>query len=105
VPRREEGHVRIEETVRVLVSYDDARSQSHEVLGLVRVVPNGRVAFFHVDLAQREREERHVPIGSVGQAHGDVLMGVAGERTAVIPVDGELHNLSNTTSLALIPRP
>ena len=103
VTRGEEGDVRVEESVGVLVADHDAGGERQEVLRLGGVVPHGRSALGDVDLAQREGQERHVPVGTVGQGHGEMLMGVAGEGAAVVPGDGEgLHSSCNTT---LGPRP
>ena len=57
-----------------------------------------------MDLAEREGHEPHVPVGAVGQAGEDVLVGVAGERAAVVPGDGEwLHDADNARRGAEIP--
>ena len=85
VAGREQGDVRIEEAVGVLVPHHDARRQGHEVLRLVGVVPHRRVALGDVDLAQREREERHVPVGPVGQTRRRGAHGRCGRRDSGSP--------------------
>ena len=85
----EERDVRVEEAVGVAVAHDDAGGQREEVTGLGGVVPHRYAALGHVRLAQRERQERHVPVGPVGQGDGEMLMGVAGEGAAIVPGDGE----------------
>ena len=89
VPGREQRDVRIEELLGVLVAHHHAGAERQQVLRLGRVVPDRRAALGHVGLAQREGQERHVPVGTVGQGGGQVLMGIAGEGAAVVPGDGE----------------
>ena len=89
VARREEGDVRLEEPVGVLVAHDHAGGQRQQVLGLLRVVPDRGAPSATWTWLKREGQEGHVPVGSVGQGDGDVLMGIAGERTAVVPGDSK----------------
>ncbi len=79
----------VEELVGVLITHDQAGGERQQVLGLVRVVPDGRTTLGHVGLAQREGQEGHLPIGTSGQGGSEMLMGVAGKRAAVIPGDCE----------------
>ena len=94
--------------IGILVTDDDARGECDEVARLVRVVPDRDATLGDVHLAERERQERHVPvgIGTVGQRGDEMLMGVAGEGTPVVPVHGECaHSTCNTTPSAVIPCP
>ena len=68
------------------------------------LVPDVGLAVLDVDLAEGEGDEAHVPVGSVGQAGEHVLVGVAGERAAVVPGDGEAqHGPYNPATTPAIP--
>ena len=102
MPRREQRDVGVQELRWVLIAHDDAGGERQEVAGLLGVVPDGRATLGHVRLAQREGQEGHVPVGTLGQGQGKMLMGVAGEGAAVVPGHGErLHSSFNTTSAGL----
>ena len=89
MPGREEGDVRIEEMFGVLIAHHHAGAERQQVLRLGRIVPDRNAALGYVGLAQREGQERHVPVGTARQGGRQVLMGIAGEGTAIVPGDGE----------------
>ena len=97
VTGREEGVMHRPELLGVLVAHHHTGGQGDQIGQLGRVVPDRRAAFGHVDLAEREGKEGDVPVRSVGQSRHQVLMGVAGEGTPVVPGHGEwLHSRFNT---------
>ena len=97
---REQRVVHAGELLGVLVADDHTGGQRHEIGRLGGVVPRRDAAFGHVRLGQGEGQERDVPVGPIGQPGQDVLVGVAGEGTAIVPRDGEwLHTIFNTESL------
>ena len=89
VPEGEERLVRVEEPLGLLVPHHDAGLERQQAGLVLRVVPHVGLAFGHVDLAEGERHEGDVPVGTGAEAGDHVLMGVAGERAAVVPGHGE----------------
>ena len=89
VAEREERLVHVEEAVGELVAHDHAGLQGEQAGVVLPAAPDVGLALGHVDLAERERHEGHVPRRAGSQAGDDVLVGVAGERAAVVPGDGE----------------
>jgi hypothetical protein len=87
MPRREEGAMHRGEVVGVLVAHDDTGLQRDDPAVLVGLFPDARLAVFDVDLAQRERQVAHLPVGAGGEAGEHVLVCVAGEWAAVVPGD------------------
>ena len=58
-------------------------------MSFVGLVPDVGLAFGDVDLAERERHERDVPVGAGPRGREHVLVRVAGEGAAVVAGDGE----------------
>ena len=89
VAGREQGDVGVEEPVGLLVADDDAGLQCEQTRVLRRLVPDVGLALGDVGLSEREGHEPHVPVGAGPQRGHHVLVGVAGERAAVVERDGE----------------
>ena len=89
VAQGEERLVDVEEPVGELVPHHHAGLEGEQARVVLPAAPDVGLALGHVDLAERERHEGHVPRGSGPQPREHVLMGVAGERAAVVPGHGE----------------
>ncbi len=112
----ESSRVPVEELVGELVANGDGPAEGFHAGALVGrlSVPDGGLALFDMDLIEREREKRDVPISTGAQTGHDGLVAVACERAAVIERHCELtsHGLSsgrlrvrgNDSSAVVIPR-
>ena len=89
VAQGEQGLVDVEEPVGELVPHHHARLQGEEARVVLPAAPDVGLALGHVDLAERERHEGHVPRRAGPEPVEHVLVGVAGERAAVVPGHGE----------------
>ena len=89
VAEREERLVGVEEPVGELVAHDHAGLQGEQPGVVLPAAPDVGLALGHVHLPERERHEGHVPRRAGSQPLEHVLVGVAGERAAVVPGHGE----------------
>jgi hypothetical protein len=81
----EEGVMDGAEFVGEPVTDHDSRGQGQEV-GLVGgIVPSRGSTLFDVGLVQEERHEPDIPAGTFGEPGEEVLVGITGEGTAIIP--------------------
>ncbi len=85
----EELAVHGQEGVGEAVTDHDARTQGEQAGVVVGPLPDRRVAFGDVDLAEAERQEGDVPVGAGREPVEQVQVGEAGEGAAVVPGDGE----------------
>ena len=67
------------------VAHGDAGLHGQKSGLLGRVVPHVGLALFDVGLVEGERHPRHVPVGAGLEGGEDVLAGVAGKGTPVVP--------------------
>src|SRR5581483_8391453 len=105
----EGGEVEVEELLGEGVARRDAPQQRPDAGGALLVeppLPGRRVALLDVGLVEGEGPEPHVPVAALPQAVDHGLVGVAGERAAVIPGEGELtsHGASRRTTAVTVIR-
>ena len=89
VAKGEQGDMGVEELIGIPVAHDDADFAGEQVTGVLGVVPDRGAALFHVRLVQREGEELHLERRPGLKGSDEMLVGVAGEGTAVVPIDRE----------------
>src|SRR5205085_10646135 len=99
----EGGDVEVEELVGEGVAHGDAPQQRPDAADTLLVetpLPDRRLTLLDMDLVERERPEPHVPVAALPETLDQGLVGVAGERAAVIPGKGELtsHGASRRTT-------
>src|SRR5437868_8589232 len=84
----EEGPLDGREDLGPAVAYGDAGLHGEQARRLGGVVPDVGIALLDVGLVEGERHPCHVPGGACFEGGEDVLAGVSGEGTAVVPGHG-----------------
>ena len=78
-----------EELVGLTVAHHQAGEHGEERGIALGLLPHRLPALLDMGLLEGEGEEPDVPVGTPTQSGHEVLVGVAGERAAVVPGDGE----------------
>src|SRR5215218_4739938 len=97
--------VGVDELVGLGVADGQRGLQGDDAGVLLGLLPHRRLALFDVGLAERERQERHVPVGPRPERRHDVLVHDAGPGAAVVEGQAELsrHGDVNRRAAAMIP--
>ena len=85
----EDGRVGGEKLVGLTVAHHQTGEHREERRIALGLLPHRLSAFLDVGLLEREGEEPDVPVGTPCQSGHEVLVGVTGERAAVVPGDGK----------------
>ena len=85
----EQRVVHVEEVRGLVVAHSDRHLQREQPGVHLGALPHRRLTFGDVDLPERERQERHVPVGATAQPGDDMVVGDAGVGAAVVVGDGE----------------
>ena len=103
----EQGVVDVDEPLGLGVAHGDRRLQREQAGVGLGPLPHRGLALGDVGLAERERQERHVPVGAGAQAGDHVVVGDAGVRAAVVVGQSEAagHGGVNEVTGQSIPRP
>ncbi len=87
VTHREQRAMHGGELLGELIANHYAGLQREDSGVLLGFLPNAGLAFLDMDLAERERDVTHLPVGAGGEAGEHMLVSVTGERAAVVPGD------------------
>jgi hypothetical protein len=91
----EDGVVHGQEVLGLALTHGDGHLQGEQPAVHLGPFPDGRITFGDVDLTERERQERHVPVGAVAQSGEHMVVGDPGVGAAVVvgQCEGTSHNL------------